>query len=391
MRKNFGKKLLLLFLTIILSFSWPGYAYAMTTQERLDQAEQERDETKQDIEDAENKQNSLISEQTTLQGTLNALNQELTKVSENLSAIEGNIATKEQEIETTRAELEAAELIRDEQDVSMQKRIQFMYESSSMTYWDMLFSSQSFSELINCATYINSITTYDRGMLEEYKETVNLIEEKEEELNLEMADLARLKVEAVQEQSRVNELVDETAGVIAKYADEIDALEDSIEAYEEELAQQNADIEALQKQLEEEKANSNLAANSAWRDISQVTFEEGDRKLLANLIYCEARGESYEGKVAVGSVVINRVLSERFPNTVVGVIYAPKQFAPVTSTKNSLALALAEDKASNPKYLDCYRAADEAMSGYSNVGKCVYFRTPIPGLTGTQIGNHIFY
>lgn len=391
MKKNPGKKLLVLILAFVFSFSWTNYSYALSTQERLDQAEQERDETQQDIKDAEDRQDSLISEQTTLQGTLDALNQELTTVSENLAAIESDITTKEQEIETTREELETAEETRDEQDASMQKRIQFMYESSSTTYWDMFFSAKSFSELINCATYINSITEYDRDMLEEYKGTVALIEEKEEELNQEMADLARLKVEAVQEQSRVNDLVEETAGVIAQYADEIAELEDSIEAYEEELAQQNADIEALQKQLEEEMANSNLAANSAWRDISQVTFEEGDRKLLANLIYCEARGESYEGKVAVGAVVINRVLSERFPNTVVGVIYAPKQFAPVTSTKNSLALALAEDKASNPRYLDCYRAADEAMSGYSNVGRCVYFRTPIPGLTGTQIGNHIFY
>lgn len=389
MKKTFGKKLLLLFMAVALSLTCPDYASALSTQDKLDQAEKDRDETKQDIKDAEDKQNSLISKQTTLKGTLDALNKELTAVSENLATIEGNITVKEQEIETTRAELKEAENIRDAQDASMKKRIQFMYESSSMTYWDMLFSAKSFSELINCATYINSITSYDRGMLDMYKTTVSLIEEKENELKLEMADLARLKADAVREQSRVNSLVAETAGVIAQYANEIEALEDSIEAYEEELAQQNADIEALKKQLEAEKANSSLAANSAWRDISQVTFEAGDRKLLANLIYCEARGESYEGKVAVGAVVINRVLSERFPNTVVGVIYAKNQFAPVTSTKNSLALALAEDRAT--RYPDCYRAADEAMSGYSNVGKCVYFRTPIPGLTGTQIGNHIFY
>lgn len=389
MKKNTVKKLLLFFMVMVLCFTWPSYTYALSTQEKLDQAEKDRDETKQDIEDAEKQQSSLISEQTTLKGTLDALNKELTAVCENLAVIEGDITAKEQEIDITRTELKEAESVRDEQDASMKKRIQFMYESSSMTYFDMLFSAKSFSELINCATYINSITSYDRSMLEQYKANVNLIEEKEAELNQEMADLARLKVEAVQEQNRVNELVEETAVAIAKYADEINKLEDSIEAYQEELAQQNADIEALQKQLAEEKKNSSLAANSAWRDISQVTFEAGDRKLLANLIYCEARGESYEGMVAVGSVVINRVLSERFPNTVVGVIYAPKQFAPVTSTKNSLALALAEDRASRQP--DCYRAADEAMSGYSNVGKCVYFRTPIPGLTGIQIGNHIFY
>lgn len=389
MKKKPAKKLLMIVLILVLSFSWTDYAYAMSTQEQLDQAQQERDEAQQQKDEAEELQNSLIGQQTTLQGTLNALNQELAQVSQNLSAIEADITTKEQEIDVTRAELAAAEEARDEQDVSMQKRIQFMYESSTTTYWDMLFSAKSFSELINGATYINSITEYDRKMLEEYQNNVILIEEKEAELNLEMAELAKLKVAAVQEQNKVNSLVAQTSTEIAKYADDIAALDDSIEAYEQELAERDADIEALQKKLEEEKAQSSLAANSSWRNISEVTFEAGDRKLLANLIYCEARGESYEGQVAVGSVVINRVLSSVFPNTMVGVIYAPNQFAPVTSTKNSLALALAEDRAAN--YPNCYRAADEAMSGYSNVGNCVYFRTPIPGLEGIQIGNHIFY
>ena len=389
MKKKAVKKILVVFMAVVLSFSFGTDAYAQSTQDKLNQKENERNETQQEKNEAEEKLKTQIGEQKTLQGTLSALNQELTKVSENLAVIEGDILTKEEEIEVTRAELENAEKQRDEQDYAMKKRIQFMYESSTMTYLDMIFSAGSFSELINGATYINSIADYDRKMLEMYKGVVDLIEEKEIQLNLEMSELARLKVEAVQEQNKVIDLVSETSVAIAKYADEIESLEDSIEAYEKEIAEQNKDIEALKKQLELEKANSSLAANSAWRDISQVAFEDGDRKLLANLIYCEARGESYDGKVAVGSVVINRVLSERFPNTVVGVIYAPNQFAPVKSTVNSLALALAEDRAS--RYPDCYRAADEAMSGYSNVGRCVYFRTPIPGLTGTQIGNHIFY
>lgn len=389
MSKKPVRKLFVAILVIILSLSHVDYAYATSTKDRLDQAERERDETQQEKDAAEETHSALIGEQTTLQGTLNALNQELAIVGENLEVIEGDIAVKELEIETTRAELAAAENTRDEQDVSMQKRIQFMYESSSTTYLDMLFSAKSFGDLINAATYINSIAEYDRNMLEKYQQTVALIEEKEALLNTEMAELATLKADAESQKSEVMALVGQTSVSIAQYADEIAAIEEDIAGYEEEIAQQNADIEALQELLRQEQAQSQLAASSAWRDISEITFDEGDRKLLANLIYCEARGESYEGKVAVGSVVINRVLSSVFPNTVVGVIYAPNQFAPVTSTKNSLALALAEDKAAN--YPDCYKAADEAMSGYSNVGNRVYFRTPIPGLEGLQIGNHIFY
>jgi len=89
--------------------------------------------------------------------------------------------------------------------------------------------------------------------------------------------------------------------------------------------------------------------------------------------------------VAVGAVVINRVLSSVYPSTLSGVIYQNRQFEPVSTGR--LALALAENRAT----ASCYRAADEAMSGVTNVGNCVYFRTPIPGLEGINIGGHVFY
>ena len=152
-----------------------------------------------------------------------------------------------------------------------------------------------------------------------------------------------------------------------------------------EIKKKEEDLEYLKKKLAEEIAMSQAAANGTWRDISEVSFAEGDRRLLANLIYCEAGGEPYEGQVAVGSVVINRVLSSKYPDTVVGVIYQSGQFSPVASGR--LDLALATDKATD----SCYRAADAAMSGISNVGNCVYFRTPIEGLTGINIGGHVFY
>ena len=87
----------------------------------------------------------------------------------------------------------------------------------------------------------------------------------------------------------------------------------------------------------------------------------------------------------MGAVVINRVLSAKFPDTVAGVIYQKSQFSPVKSGRFELALAV--DKATAA----CYQAADEAMRGVTNVGTCVHFRTPIKGLTGINIGGHVFY
>ena len=170
-----------------------------------------------------------------------------------------------------------------------------------------------------------------------------------------------------------------------KYADQIDVAEKEALEYEAQLKELEKDLEALKKKYEEELRLSQEAANAAWRDISEVSFAEGDLKLLANLIYCEAGAEPYAGKLAVASVVINRVRSAKFPGTVVGVIYQKNQFSPVKSGR--LDMYLAVDKAN----ADCYRAAQEAMSGYTNVGNCLFFRTPIEGLVGINIGGHVFY
>ena len=180
-------------------------------------------------------------------------------------------------------------------------------------------------------------------------------------------------------------LINRTQGNISAYSSQIASAEAEVEALEAQIEEQNKNISALQKQLAEEIAKSRLAANSSWRDISEVSFTEDDRYLLANLIYCEAGGEPYDGQVAVGAVVINRVLSSVYPSTLSGVIYQNRQFEPVSTGR--LALALAENRAT----ASCYRAADEAMSGVTNVGNCVYFRTPIPGLEGINIGGHVFY
>lgn len=188
------------------------------------------------------------------------------------------------------------------------------------------------------------------------------------------------------EQSRVSGLVSKTANSISATASQISEAEAAALAYEQKIKEQEENITALKAKLAEEIRMAQLAAQSSWRDISEVSFAEGDRYLLANLIYCEAGGEPYAGQVAVGSVVINRVLSSVYPDTVTGVIYQNKQFSPVASGR--LALALAEGRATG----SCYQAADEVMKGTTNVGNCVYFRTPVDGVTPKyRIGGHIFY
>ena len=238
---------------------------------------------------------------------------------------------------------------------------------------------------MNMSEYYEQLAEYDQKMLASYEQARREVEAAEARLEEEKVQLEEMKADAEAEHEKFTSLINRTKGNISAYSNQIASAEAEVDVLEAQIAAQNENIAALQKQLEEEIAKSRLAAKSSWRDISEVTFTEDDRYLLANLIYCEAGGEPYEGQVAVGAVVINRVLSSVYPNSLSGVIYQNRQFEPVSTGR--LALALAENRAT----ARCYQAADEAMSGVTNVGNCVYFRTPIPGLEGIRIGGHVFY
>ncbi len=110
-----------------------------------------------------------------------------------------------------------------------------------------------------------------------------------------------------------------------------------------------------------------------------------DLLLLAALIQCESGGEPYEGQVAVGAVVMNRVRSAAYPNSIHGVIYASGQFTPAMSGKVNQVYNSGRIKES------CINAAQEAINGTSNIGAFTHFRTNNGAHTGIAIGHHRFY
>jgi len=386
MTKSAFKRFMAVAMAVVMAISSSIPVHAETTLERLQRAKEEKEKTEAAKDNTQDRKDSLQITKNSLLGELGTLNDNLAEVSANLEKIEADITVKEAEIVQAQEELEQAKIVEQEQYENMKLRIKTMYESGAgYGYLNVLLGSDNFADFLNKSDYIEQINLYDQKLLRQYEESREDVELKQAQLEGELEDLRVLQEEVNNEKKRVADLVHKTSQNVASYSDQIADAEETIDALESMISAQEQDIAALQKQYEEELAKSRLAAQSSWRDISEITFEEGDRMLLANLIYCEAGAEPYSGQVAVGAVVINRVLSSRYPNTVVGVIYQNKQFSPVND--GHLALALANDRAT----ASCYQAADEAMRGVTNVGHCVYFRTPIPGISGIQIGGHIFY
>ena len=388
--KKRGLRVLTLFLAILLSFTFmpSTRVWAQTEEERLEEAQKklkELEEEKKKIEEqkknAKNELADLNYQKTSVKEQLDELTLALECAAAELDKLEKAIMAKEEELVETGQELELARQKEDAQYAQMKERMQYLYENEGNSYLDMLLEVNNFGEFLNLTEYMNMLAKYDNRMLDEYQASRKATEEAELALEAEKTELEVLKQETVNEKTRIDGLIEETAQKLEYYSNQVSDAKKELADIEKEAKDNQADIEQIKREIELSKRSR----NSKKRDVSEIVYDENDRYLLANLIYCEAGGEPYEGQVAVGAVVINRVRSSVFPDTVYSVIYQKKQFAPVAD--GHLALALAQNRATE----SCYRAADEAMAGYSNVGDCVFFRTVIPGIEGIIIGNHIFY
>ena len=132
---------------------------------------------------------------------------------------------------------------------------------------------------------------------------------------------------------------------------------------------------------------SGSKAASAPASAGSAKIVSADHRLLAKLVYAEARGEPYKGQVAVAAVVLNRVSSASFPNTISGVVYQRNAFTCVNN-----------GSINNMPDNSCIRAALDALNGWDPTGGCLYYYNPKTAVdnwirtrtTKTVIGRHSF-
>lgn len=130
-----------------------------------------------------------------------------------------------------------------------------------------------------------------------------------------------------------------------------------------------------------------LGMSTSGSSGSSSSYSNSDVNLLARLIYGEARGESYVGQVAVGAVVMNRIKSSSFPNTMAGVIYQSYAFTAVADGQINLSPDATAKK-----------AAQDAMNGWDPTYGAIYYYNPSTATsswifsrrTTVTIGQHVF-
>lgn len=400
-------------------------AVSRETQDAIDEAEGEKEELEKELEEQEQTKGTLEDKKAGQEEELENLKEEYQSIASDLSALEEKKTEKQTEIEKKTAELEAAIEKQETQYELMKKRIQYMYEQPQTSILELIFQNFDIAQLLNRVEQVVQLQEYDREQLENYEKAAEEIEAQKEDLEAAKKELDSLTAEAEEKQAQVSALQKKTSASISSYLDQIAKAEEEIgnteealavksealnklyaQAQAEEAAEQRRQAQEAANRLQEAIANGSIKAEDSGITYGSLNLSQTEMDMLTAMIYCEARGESYQGQLAVGYVIMNRVRSSKFPNSLEGVLRQNKQFEPAGSGRFDIVLTAYWEGIpgviGQSEWNSCQKAAMECVNGSSNVGESLFFRThaPVPQLVANLaasnvpywiIGNHIFY
>ena len=264
------------------------------------------------------------------------------------------------EIARTSDALAEAEENEDKQYEDMKARIKYMYEHGNATLLEMLFSAENMTDFLNKADFIENLSEYDRSALDNLKDVHQQIGDQKKTLEIQQDSLTELQADL---NSRRTEL----------------------QARAEATSTDLADVQARLEQAKAEEA-ARQAAQETISSGGVIDASTDDITLLAAILQCEAR-QDYDSLLAVATVIMNRVESPRFPNSISGVIYAQGQFEPVWTGRLNAVLK------AGPTDLSL-QVAQDAVNGarLAAVADCYFFlyagSTNRPGV---NIGGNLFF
>ncbi|MCR4786975.1 MAG: peptidoglycan DD-metalloendopeptidase family protein [Lachnospiraceae bacterium] len=259
-----AKRILCLILSLIVVFLFAGQGSSALSDEltnesiqkkeaEISEAKKEREALKGSLTDVKQVKKELENSKQDLDRYVTELDSNVTEIQLKIDDLEQRIIAKEEEIVQKTAELDEAVEVQTAQYEAMKRRIKFMYERGDMMYLDLLFSANTFSDMLNKAEYIEELSAYDRRKLDEYVEYTKYVSLCKQELEEEKGILDDTKAASEQEKAALDELIETKKGEIERLSSDISNKEAAIEEYEAEIAAQNETIQALEAAVAEER------------------------------------------------------------------------------------------------------------------------------------------
>lgn len=308
-----------------------------------------------------------------LQEELDSLNGEMSSLAKELEETASQINSLTEKVEQAKLDLAAAKMNEELQYEAMKERIKFMYEGGNISLLHILFSSEDMADFLSNAEYVSTITEYDRSMLAEYQAVSEKVEEKQAALTAQQEELSTMQDTLTSQKDNLEEQISSTSGKLSKY--------------NKQLKQARAAEKAL-KEAQNSQTTSTGSANTddGSANVGATTANVDDVVLFAAILQCEAGGSGYDGMLAVATVIMNRIASSRFPDTIKGVVYQSGQFSPTWN--GSLERVLSRGPSST-----AYTVAKDALAGkrHSKVKDCFFFHAAWTGHSGINVGGNVFW
>lgn len=365
-----------------------------SANESISQMENEIDENESryaqieaNLQELENSKEDLANYIVNLNNTYNSIN-------EAIQALDLQISDKTAEIQNMNDNILNLEALIEDQYSDMSLRIQFMYENNSLDLFGSVAGAGNMSEVIDRLAYFNDIVSYDRNKMNEIEASIEEGKLLKEGLIKEQEKLYSLKEDQNTRKAELENLMAQASANISAHQDQIEQARASMFEVLAEIEKQRDSVEALREEESRRQEESSIKASQEAAGITTETIPydvtDQDMKLMTVIIYCESGNQPYEGQVAVGTVVMNRVESSRFPNSVEAVISSPYQFTPYGMVYYYQALE-SYDKQDGLIPQSCYKAARAVLYEGVRSGSWLFFRTVNGIVQGDVIGAHVFY
>ena len=239
-------------------------------QEKKEEAiKQEIAQNQQQLDNINSQVGSLQNQQSAVNSQIAVLNNQISGLMVNISILEEDIAFTRQAINDAHLELDAAIDRENEQYDATMTRIKCMYEQGDTNYITLLILSDSLSEFLSNAEYIEKVYQYDQNLLNEYQETKKQVQGLKEELEEQENELEEEEQDLLNQKAELDGKVSNLRAISADYESQIAAARQQANAYAEKIRQQNAQV----KQIEAQKAALTAQANKKTTTTATGTVQ----------------------------------------------------------------------------------------------------------------------
>lgn len=242
------KRIVTVLLAVILSIPFAN-VYAKNPTE-IDKLKQEQDKVNQQIKKTQQLMNQVKSEKKSVSKAIEQLDQKLNQAEEELTGVENQLSQLEEQIAVTTRELERASTDASSQKELLKKRVRVMYENGNVGYLSVILNSTSFSDFISRMDFLKKIIDFDMNLLGKMKLHRDSVAEKRKQLESELKEKERLKIEIADKKQQVEVAKqdrEKTLKDLTKDLKELERQEDALLAQSNEVAKKIISLQSKEK------------------------------------------------------------------------------------------------------------------------------------------------